>query len=100
MSRVRFLPDAQAEHLHEVAYYSEVRPGYGIRFKAAVKTAAAHAVTAPLIVTPSAGGTRKVRIKAFPFGMVYRSSEAELLIVAIAADRRRPNYWLRRLESR
>jgi toxin ParE1/3/4 len=100
VSAVRFLPEAEAEYLHEVSYYSSVRPGYGIRFKDAVKTAAARLLVEPLIGTPAPEDTRKVRIKGFPLSVVYRGTATELLIVAIAADRRRPNYWVRRVGGR
>jgi plasmid stabilization system protein ParE len=97
---VRFLPEALAEYLHEVACYSSVGPGYGVRFKDAVKSAAARLLTEPAIGTPATQGTRKVRIKGFPFSIVYRRTGAELLSVAIAADRRRPNCWLGRRRER
>ena len=37
MIAVRFLPDAEAELLHEVACYAKARSGAAIRFQAAVE---------------------------------------------------------------
>jgi hypothetical protein len=46
---------------------------------------------------PSHNGTRSVLVKGFPFSVIYRASEAELLVVAVAPHRRRPGYWLARI---
>jgi plasmid stabilization system protein ParE len=94
---VRFLPEADAELLHEVAYYSSARAGTGIRFQAAVEASLQRAAQHPLGGAPSHKGTRSVLVKGFPFSIVYRASEAELLVVAIAPHRRRPGYWLARI---
>lgn len=96
MTVVRFLPEAEIELLHEVAYYSEARSGAGVRFEVAVEAAIERVRRHPLGGAPSDHGTRSVLIKGFPFSMVYRASAAEILVVAIAAHRRRPGYWLHR----
>ena len=98
MIKTRFLPAAEAGFLHEIAYDSEVLEGYGVRFQHAVKAATARAVSNPGSGTPAPGGTRKMRVKGFPFCVVYRPSAAEILVVALAPDRRRPGYWLAPIE--
>lgn len=95
--RLRFLPQAEVELLHEVGYYSNARAGTGVRFQAAVEAALELAARRPLGGAPSPMGTRSVLVKGFPFSVVYRASEAELLVVAIAPHRRRPGYWLPRI---
>jgi toxin ParE1/3/4 len=95
---VRFLPDAEGELLHEVDYYSNAGSGLGIRFQAAVEASLERAAHHPYGGAPSANGTRNVLVKSFPFSVVYRAGQGELLVVAIAPHRRRPYYWLTRLE--
>lgn len=51
----------------------------------------------PLGGAPLANGTRSVLIKGFPFSLVYRASDVELLVVAVAPHRRLPDYWLPRI---
>lgn len=97
MIPARFLPAAEAELLHEVAYYSNARTGTGIRFQAAAEAAVERAARHPLGGAPSANGTRSVLIKGFPFSLVYRASDVELLVVAVAPHRRLPGYWLQRI---
>ena len=98
MRPVRFLPEAESELLHEVEYYSNARTGTGIRFQAAVEATIERATRHPMGGAPSPNGTRSALVKGFPFSVVYRASEAELLVVAIAPHRRRPGYWLQRIE--
>ncbi len=97
MIPVRFLPAAEAELLHEVEYYSNARAGTGIRFQAAVEASVERAARHPLGGAPSPKGTRSVLVKGFPFSIVYRVSDVELLVVAVAPHRQRPGYWLPRI---
>jgi plasmid stabilization system protein ParE len=94
---VRFLPAAEAELLREVAYYSNLRTGTGIRFQAAVQATVARAAAHPLGGAPSYKETRSMLVKGFPFSVVYRASAAEVLVVAIAPHRKRPQYWTSRV---
>lgn len=98
MIKVRFLPAAEIELLKEVAYYSKARTGTGIRFQAAVQAAISRAAAHPLGSAPSFKETRSVLVKGFPFSVVYRPSKQELLVVAIAPHRKRPQYWASRIE--
>lgn len=98
MTRVRFLPAAEIELLREVAYYSKARAGTGIRFQAAVQTAVARAATHPLGGAPSFKETRSMLVKGFPFSIIYRASDREVLVVAVAPHRKRPQYWSARIE--
>ena len=94
MTKPKFLPDAEAEFLKEVAYYSSAREGVGIKFREAVMAAVAKAVANPGGGTPSAKRTRSRLLKGCPFSVVYRASEREFLIVSVAHHRRQPEYWL------
>jgi toxin ParE1/3/4 len=96
--KVRFLPPAEIELLKEVAYYSKARTGTGIRFQAAVEAAVSRAATHPLGGAPSFKKTRSLLVKGFPFSVVYRLSQQELLVIAIAPHRKRPQYWASRVE--
>jgi toxin ParE1/3/4 len=98
VTALRFLPAAEAELLKEIAYYSTVRTGAGIRFQAAVEAAVFRATRHPFGGAPSFNETRSVLVKGFPFSVVYRPVARELLIVAIAPHRKRPQYWATRVE--
>ncbi|MGE5866457.1 MAG: type II toxin-antitoxin system RelE/ParE family toxin, partial [Rhizobacter sp.] len=87
MTRVRFLPAAEAELLREVAYYAKARTGAGLRFQSAVETALARAAHHPSGGAPSFHETRSVSVKGFPFSVVYRFSAQEVLVIAVAPHR-------------
>ena len=99
MIQPRFLPTAEADLLEEIAYYSNAGEGLGIRFQAAVKKAA----TRPDSGVPSSNGirngTRRHLVKGFPFRVVYRASDSELLVIAVAHHGRQPGYWSGRIEN-
>ena len=99
MNEVRFLPQAEAELLHEVEYYSSSRTGAGIRLQAAVEAAVDRAARHPHGGAPSPSGTRSMLVKSFPFSVVYRATDNEILVVAIAPHRQRPGYWLNRVSG-
>jgi len=44
-------------------------------------------------------GVRLCRIRRFPFAVVYLNEEDRISIVAVADQRRRPRYWIRRLQG-
>lgn len=94
---VRFLPEAEAELLHEVEYYARARAGTGVRFQAAVEASVERVRRHRKGGAMSHHGTRAAMVKGFPFSIIYRASESELLIVAIAPHRKRPGYWAQRI---
>jgi plasmid stabilization system protein ParE len=93
----RFLPAAEAELLKEVAYYSNVRDGLGIRFEQAVESAVKNAVSNPSGGAPSPKDTRSRLVKGFPFSVVFRASATQILVVAVMHHRRAPGFWADRI---
>jgi hypothetical protein len=45
---------------------------------------------------PGPSGTRKTKIRGFPFTVVYRDDAQQIVVFAIAPDRQQPGYWLAR----
>ena len=97
MIRPRFLPAAEADLLNQIIYYSNAREGLGIKFQVAVAAAVKKAAASPDSGAPSPKGTRRRLVKGFPFSVMYRASDIELLVVAVAHHRRQPEYWSSRI---
>ena len=93
----RFLPPAEAELLEGISYYSAIRPELGVRFEQAVAEAVRNAVVHPEHGAPRSKSTRRGLVKSFPFGIIYRAGESEVLIVAVAHQRKKPEYWAGRI---
>jgi toxin ParE1/3/4 len=97
--KARFLPDAEAEFLKEIAYFSAADNGLGVKFQRAVESAVNMAIANPDGGVPLASGTRRRLVKGFPFSVVYRASKSEILVIAVMHHRRKPGYWARRIEG-
>jgi plasmid stabilization system protein ParE len=93
----RFLPAAQAELLEGISYYTAIRPELGVRFEQAVSHAVRSAVAHPHHGAPRSKNTRRWLVKGFPFGVIYRANDEEVVIVAVAHQRKRPEYWEERV---
>ena len=100
MKHARFLAAARLEYFAEVAYYSEIETGLGLRFTDAVEEATSRALAFPLAGSPVEHGTRRVLLKDFPFSLIYRVEDSGILIVAVAPDAKKPGYWRSRLRAR
>lgn len=98
MIKFRFLPPSEAELLEEISYYSAIRAELGRKFEQAVADAVRKAVAHPEQGAPRSRNTRRWLVKGFPFGIIYRAREDEVLIVAVAHLRRKPDYWAGRLK--
>ena len=93
MKSVRFHDDARLEFIDKVAYYEDIQPGLGHRFRARVEAAVALATSMPTIGFPYKYGTRRVFPRKFPYSVVYVEFEVEIVILAVAHFKRKPGYW-------
>ena len=96
MKRLRIREEARAELLHEIRYYEGQREGTGKRFREAVNASFALIVRFPSGGAPGPAQTRKTKVKGFPFTVVFRDEESQVVVFAIAPDRQQPGYWLLR----
>ena len=90
---------ATAELEQAVAWYEQRESGLGERLYVAFQEARLFIRRQPRAGTPFAHGTRKWRVPGFPYKVIYCDLPAEILIVAIAHDSRRPGYWHQRLRG-
>lgn len=97
--QVRFLRPDEAEIEEQVAYFDRQRPGLGDRFEQdlldTVKFMTDHALTGK----PISANIRKLRLRTFPFDVIYAVDAETIAIVAVAHHRRRPGYWRGRLRD-
>ena len=101
--RIEFVSAASLE-IEEAGDWLEARRrGLGRDFVAAVAAAldsAAEWPNAGQQVAQGSSGTvvRRVPIDRFPYYVAYIASDDELMVVAVAHDRRRPRYWIERVD--
>lgn len=96
MKPVRLAAEARGELLHETRYYEDKRKGTGRRFREAVAESLELIRAFPHGGAPGPAGTRRSKVKGFPFTVVYRAYDSEIVVFAVAPDRHQPGYWLSR----
>jgi plasmid stabilization system protein ParE len=94
--RVRLHPEARAELRAARGWYYERSPLSAIAFAHAIDNSVSRIREAPNSFSLADHGTRKFVLRRFPFNVFYRISEAEIVIVAVAHQKRRPGYWASR----
>ena len=96
MKRLRLTSEARNEFLHETTYYEGRRKGTGKKFRESVNESFDLIRKFPQGGAPGPADTRRTKVKGFPFTVVYRDAEREIVVFAIAPDRQQPGYWLPR----
>lgn len=93
-----FHPDAETEHLAEVAFYESRRRGLGARYLASFGAAMERVCSDPnqfrIECEPD---LRRVPLRGFPFAIIYRDVGVQIQVLAVAHHRRRPGYWATRI---
>ena len=91
--RVKLHPDARAELRVARNWYYERSPLSAIAFAQTVDNAISKIREAPNTFPLADHGTRKFVLLRFPFNIFYLTRETEIVIVAVAHQKRRPGYW-------
>ncbi|WP_203301054.1 type II toxin-antitoxin system RelE/ParE family toxin [Marinobacter sediminum] len=93
-----FHPAAEAEFLESVGYYESKVPGLGGAFIEEFEALANLVGESPkawqVELQPD---IRRAPPHRFPLSIVYREKPDGFQVLAVAHDRRRPQYWLGRL---
>jgi plasmid stabilization system protein ParE len=89
----RFLSAAEAEFADAGAFYEAERVGLGDDFFETVRAAVGRLEEIPEMGSPLDSKYRSVVVLRFPFRIVYRIAGGEIVIVAVAHQSRRPEYW-------
>ncbi|MFN8634866.1 MAG: type II toxin-antitoxin system RelE/ParE family toxin [Chloroflexota bacterium] len=97
--RTRFTEEARQEYLAQIAYYAATDKDVADRFIRAVESASALIEAYPYAGAPVQLNARRVLVRRFPFSIVYRPEETEIVVFAVAHRSRRPGYWTYRLED-
>ena len=93
-----FHPAAEAEYLESIAYYESKRAGLGANYLAEFERTMDVICGAPhRNPVEKHPDVRRMRMKKFPFTVLYRETSGSVQVLAVAHHRRRPQYWLGRV---
>lgn len=87
---------AQQEVDDAVAWYDDQMPGLGERFKSEVRHGLARIEAHPVAWPVERGEVRKYLLNRFPYKLLYAIEPTQLVILAVAHQHRRPDYWVDR----
>ena len=90
---------AVAEVNEALAYYKAIDPNLSKRMVREIDDALNLAQQFPEGWHPLGGGLRQLRLKSFPYVLVYTTDNDGIAIVAFANTHRRPGYWRDRLNT-
>lgn len=99
--KVTFLAPARYEFDEAVEYYEEQEAGLGDHFRTEIIKSIKRISSFPAAYTKLSANTRRCLVARFHHAIIYhfdRENE-EILIVAVAHTRRRPEYWRSRFRE-
>jgi toxin ParE1/3/4 len=93
MMGFRFLDEAIAELEEAARYYEAVSMPLSLDLRDEVGRALQYLLEFPKASKPVGQAHRSYKLHRFPYCLVSRIEDAELVIVAIAHTARKPDYW-------
>ena len=93
---IRFHPAARTEVTEAESWYRERSPLAAVGFSSEIARAVRLLSEAPDRYPPSAHGTRRFLLRRYPFSIFYRINSEVIEVVAVAHQKRRPDYWATR----
>ncbi|MBL8753291.1 MAG: type II toxin-antitoxin system RelE/ParE family toxin [Planctomycetes bacterium] len=93
---LRFDPAAMDELVGSLDWYAARSGRAASMFTIEFERAVLLLREAPLRWPTFQHGTRRIRLRRFPFAIVYRVNADELQVIAVAHLHRRPGYWRNR----
>ncbi len=96
--RVLFTQIATQELEDAVRFYDLESAGLGQRFKEEVRKAALRIAEYPQAWSIERGEVRKCLLHKFPYKLLYSIEEDHVLVIAVAHQHRKPDYWVGRDE--
>jgi plasmid stabilization system protein ParE len=96
---IEFLDIAEVELDDAFTYYEEIYQGLGRRFILEVESTINRVQQNPMAWQKSGKHTHRCLRNRFPYSIIYQIRSNLILIVSVACNHQRPNYWVDRIES-
>jgi plasmid stabilization system protein ParE len=87
---------AEADIKEAVNYYADISSDLSQALLITIDTAIQEIKHNPLLFQSINKIYRKANLKRFPYKIIFRVKKEEILIVAFAHHKRKPNYWKKR----
>jgi plasmid stabilization system protein ParE len=95
--RVSIQPEAEAEIIATVAWYSARLPALGRRFRESLRNCLDRIREHPQAYPRVRGNARRATLHRFPYSVIYLSDRGTIVVVACFHASRDPSDWERRV---
>lgn len=95
--KIEFLPIAKSELYDAIEYYNLQVQGLGLRYKSEAKETIKRISIFPTAWKEVKPKIRRCIMHKFPYNIYYSIQNNSLLILAIAHQHRKPDYWIDRV---
>lgn len=89
----RFLPPAETEMIEASRFYEARSEGLGLEFLDGVQRVIDALREHPRLGQSVGRGFRRAVLRRFPFSLIHSEEADEIVIIAVAHQKRRPYYW-------
>ena len=80
-------------------WYEDVLEGLGLQFISELEAAFDAISYAPATWSTFEHGFRRYLLSRFPFSIIYKEEEYQVLVLAVMHNSRNPEYWKERVDS-
>ncbi len=94
-----FLALARDELAEAKHFYNQQQPGLGDFFKREAETAVKLIQERPLAWQIEIDAVRRLIMNRFPYRILYIIRNEQIVVIAVAHQHRRPDYWADRISS-
>jgi plasmid stabilization system protein ParE len=94
---VVFSPEANDESIKARLWYEEIQQGLGDAFRESLEIKIKLIRQSPNYASFIYKNVRSLRLKRFPFNIIYRVSNLQIQIIAVFHHSRNPREWKRRI---
>ena len=92
--KILFSKFAKNELDDAVSFYETELAGLGLRFKEEIRSSISRIKEHPEAWSIEKGDVRKALLHRFPYKILYSLEKDHIVILAIAHQHRKPNYWV------
>jgi toxin ParE1/3/4 len=94
---IRFLPEAKDEFDAATDWYEQRRAGLGVDFVARVREVLDRIAANPALHATVYQDVRKAVVRQFPYVVLYREDQGEVVVISVFASARDPSIWQSRV---
>lgn len=99
MKKIIFLPQAEQEMNEAAIFYETHSRGLGRAFLSAIEKGTADIAHQPTAYPVQQSSIRRHLVRRFPYGILYREEEEQVVIIAVMHLHRAPDYWRHRVSE-